>query len=142
MTAPDVLIVGAGPAGAALGGLLAQAGQRVLLVEQARHPRPKPCGECLNPGALAVVNRLGLPLEGTLPLKGWRVSTGRRTCDLDFPGGLTAAAVDRARFDQALAGWAVAQGVRLEEGVRVSELLRDSGGRVTGARAGRTPLKA
>ncbi|MGE3541171.1 MAG: geranylgeranyl reductase family protein [Candidatus Tectimicrobiota bacterium] len=44
----DVLVVGAGPAGALLAYLLATAGWRVVLVEKARLPRIKPCGGGLN----------------------------------------------------------------------------------------------
>lgn len=40
----DVVIVGAGPAGAAAAYFLGQAGQRVLLLERQRLPRYKPCG--------------------------------------------------------------------------------------------------
>ncbi|HLN62756.1 MAG TPA: FAD-dependent monooxygenase, partial [Symbiobacteriaceae bacterium] len=77
---PDLLIVGAGPAGAALGGLLAARGWAVEIVEAARFPRPKPCGECLNPGAVAALHRLGLweaaaPLE-PMGLSGWRMRVG------------------------------------------------------------------
>ena len=40
VTAVDVLICGAGPAGSALGASLARAGATVLIVEAAEHPRP------------------------------------------------------------------------------------------------------
>src|ERR671917_123538 len=71
----EVLIVGAGPAGAIAALMLARAGVRVLLVDRARFPRDKLCGDTLNPGALRVLERAGLrdrvesvsrPLEGML----------------------------------------------------------------------------
>jgi flavin-dependent dehydrogenase len=135
VTAPDVIIVGAGPAGSALGGLLARQGVRVALLDRARFPRPKPCGECLNPGAVAALHRLGLweaagPLD-PVPLRGWRF----QGCDLDFPAGQQALAVDRSRLDHALLGWAAAGGAEVAEGVRVTDLLL-SDGRVAGVRAG------
>ena len=40
----DVLVMGAGPAGSAVAILLAQAGWRVLIVEQHDFPRRKVCG--------------------------------------------------------------------------------------------------
>jgi len=40
---PDVLVVGAGPAGAAVSMLLARQGYRVLLVDRATFPRDKAC---------------------------------------------------------------------------------------------------
>lgn len=56
----DALIVGAGPAGSATAILLAQAGWRVVLVEQNCYPRRKVCGECIAPGGLALLDALGV----------------------------------------------------------------------------------
>jgi flavin-dependent dehydrogenase len=55
----DVIVVGAGPAGSATAGFLAERGWQVLLVDKARFPRDKICGEALSPGALPVLERLG-----------------------------------------------------------------------------------
>jgi geranylgeranyl reductase family protein len=44
LSAFDVAIVGAGPAGSTAAYRLASAGKRVLLVDKARFPRDKPCG--------------------------------------------------------------------------------------------------
>jgi flavin-dependent dehydrogenase len=134
---PDVLIVGAGPAGAVLAGLLAGRGVRVLLVDKARFPRPKPCGECLNPGAVAALRRLGLhgevaPLRPPA-LRGWRLTLGPWTHDLTYPRGLEGCVVDRPRLDHALLGWAAARGACVAEGARVSDLVAE-GGRVAGVR--------
>jgi flavin-dependent dehydrogenase len=46
---PDVLVVGAGPAGAAVSILLAPQSYRVLLVHRATFPRDKACAEYLRP---------------------------------------------------------------------------------------------
>ena len=51
----DVLICGAGPAGAIAALVLARAGARVRLLDRARFPREKLCGDTLNPGALAML---------------------------------------------------------------------------------------
>ena len=40
----DVIVAGAGPAGATAAARLAEAGVRVLLIERATLPRNKPCG--------------------------------------------------------------------------------------------------
>ncbi len=56
----DALVIGAGPAGASTAILLAQAGWRVILVEQHTYPRQKVCGECLAAGSLALLDDLGV----------------------------------------------------------------------------------
>ena len=40
----DVVVVGGGPSGAAVGTLLARSGRSVLIADKARFPRDKPCG--------------------------------------------------------------------------------------------------
>ena len=71
----DVLIVGAGPAGAVAATVLARAGARVRIVDRARFPRDKLCGDTVNPGTIALLRGLGmgdrveargLPIEGML----------------------------------------------------------------------------
>lgn len=59
-TAWDVLIVGAGPAGATAAMILARNGHRVLLLDQHRFPRDKACGDILIADTLRVLGRLGL----------------------------------------------------------------------------------
>ena len=57
---PDVVIIGAGPAGSVAAILLARRGWRVTLLEQHRFPRDKVCGECLSALGIEVLGRLGL----------------------------------------------------------------------------------
>jgi geranylgeranyl reductase family protein len=59
MRVHDVVVVGAGPAGSALGTFLAQAGLDVLLVDKARFPRDKVCGDLVSAKALAMLDQLG-----------------------------------------------------------------------------------
>jgi geranylgeranyl reductase family protein len=56
----DVLVVGAGPSGAAASTWLASRGHRVLLVEKKRFPRDKTCGDGLTPRAVRQLHDLGL----------------------------------------------------------------------------------
>src|SRR3954463_1690946 len=71
----DVLIVGGGPEGAAAGIVLARAGARVRIVDRAAFPRDKLCGDTINPGTIAELERLrvsaavherGLRVEGMI----------------------------------------------------------------------------
>ncbi len=54
-----MLVVGAGPAGAIAALTLARAGVRVAMVDRARFPRDKLCGDTINPGTLSILRRLG-----------------------------------------------------------------------------------
>ena len=56
----EVLIAGAGPAGAIAALLLARAGVRVRLLDRAIFPRDKLCGDTVNPGTLEILRRLGI----------------------------------------------------------------------------------
>ena len=132
----DVLIAGAGPAGslAAIG--LARAGVRVLLVDRARFPRDKLCGDTLNPGAMRLLDRFGLrgsveavsrPLEGMLLTGNGGVQV-RGT----YGGGLLARALTRRVLDQLLVDAAIAAGAQFQDNVRVHEpMVDESSGRPT-----------
>src|SRR5829696_6299184 len=57
---PDVVVIGAGPAGSVASILLERRGWRVTLVEQHRFPRDKVCGECLSALGINVLQRIEL----------------------------------------------------------------------------------
>jgi geranylgeranyl reductase family protein len=59
MTIHDVIIAGAGPAGSSLAIELASEGYSVLLMDAARFPRDKPCGDYVSPKGLARLEALG-----------------------------------------------------------------------------------
>jgi flavin-dependent dehydrogenase len=144
----DVLIVGAGLAGGALALRLARRGLRVRLLDAARFPRPKLCGEFLSPEGAAALGRLGPELERLLldsePIRVARLTTpgGRaleaRVIDAD---GRPGAGLSREVMDQAIVETAVAAGVAFGDDTRVSGPILDADGRVVGvsARRGRDP---
>lgn len=56
----DVIVAGAGPAGAATAAHLAAAGRDVLLVDQRQFPRDKVCGDFVGPSAIVELEQLGV----------------------------------------------------------------------------------
>ncbi len=106
----EALVIGGGPAGAAAAIELARAGADVLLVERRSFPRPKVCGGCLGPRAIACLHQLGLEpalIDGAIRLNKVRVHVAGAQAELPLPQGL---AVDRAEFDQRLLALVRVQG--------------------------------
>lgn len=114
----DVLIVGAGPAGAVAAIVLARAGARVRLIDRAAFPRDKLCGDTINPGTLGLLRRLGLAdrLEArALPIDGMIVTgEGGIAVEGRYPRDQRGLAISRRDFDAMLLEQAVAAGAAFE----------------------------
>ncbi|MGD0052431.1 MAG: NAD(P)/FAD-dependent oxidoreductase [Vulcanimicrobiaceae bacterium] len=128
----EVLVVGGGPAGSATALLLARAGVQVRVLERARFPRRKVCGEYLNAGAVAALERLGL-LDAVRsvgsPLRGVRlVVAAAQPVALPFPRPALSCA--RELLDALLLDAAAAAGAAVER-ARVEEIVTE-GGRCVG----------
>jgi flavin-dependent dehydrogenase len=123
----DVLVVGAGPAGAIAGFVLARAGARVRLVDRATFPRDKLCGDTLNPGTLARLRALGI--GDAVADRGLRVDgmvvTGEHGVAIEgrYPGGLSGRALLRRDLDWLLLEHALRAGCEFDAGVAVREAL-------------------
>lgn len=128
----DVVVVGAGPAGSVAATVLARGGARVLLLDRARFPRDKLCGDTINPGALAILRRLGLlvAIEPRARRVAGMVVTGERGVRVQclYGAGEGGLAIRRRDLDAALANGAVAAGARFEDGVLVRGPLVESDG--------------
>ncbi len=129
----DTAIVGAGPAGCAAAITLARGGQRVVVVDRARFPRPKACGDGLTAGALRLLEGLGLdptPISTWMPVEDVCIrSPSGRTVEFPLPrgGGQFAAVVPRAELDNALVEQAKAEGAMLVEGAACQGIVEDDG---------------
>ncbi|MFP3942067.1 MAG: NAD(P)/FAD-dependent oxidoreductase [Thermoanaerobaculia bacterium] len=135
---PDLLVVGAGPAGLALAIRARQLGLSVSVLDRApRPPVDKACGEGLMPDGLARLTELGvaLPEGAAAPFRGIRYLDGDTVADGTFPGGPPGAGrgsgaglgVRRTVLHQALADRAQVSGVELRWGVRATGLAAPSG---------------
>ena len=124
----DVVIAGAGPAGAIAATVLARAGARVLVLDRARFPRDKLCGDTLNPGALAILARLGLATaaDGGLALDGMIVTGPAGVRVVGRYGTHQGTSISRRRLDMALILAASDAGAEIEEDVLVQEASIDT----------------
>jgi geranylgeranyl reductase family protein len=137
----DVVVVGGGPAGSASAWRLATAGLDVVVLEKARYPREKVCGDGLTPRGVRALQVLGVDTTGPdwVRHRGLRVFGGGQVAEVDWPRlaswpdfGLIR---PRRDLDPLLAVHAVAAGARLFQDVTVTEPLLDDAGRVAGVRS-------
>ncbi len=112
-----MIVIGAGPAGAAAALRAARAGIAVTVFEKAPPGRDKVCGDGLTPRAIAALDELGVSLGDAHRIAGLRMVAGKRTRQLDWPAngqfGPYGAVWPRRRLDSALCDGAAAAGAEL-----------------------------
>lgn len=136
---PDVIVVGAGPAGAATAILLAEHGLHALVLERGDRSRPKICGEYLSPEGGRVLDRLGVlkvvDSAGAVALRGMRITAPDGTTLTGQYGAVGAfrpyrehaTGVSRAILDGALRERLRGLPVDLREGTRVTDVVVERG---------------
>jgi menaquinone-9 beta-reductase len=139
----DAVVVGAGPGGATSAAVMADAGLKVLLLDKARFPRDKICGDAISGKSVDVLHRLDVLDEviASEQIVTWGITfagpRGARaeipfTSDFEreVPPGFVCA---RTVFDEIIVRRAQRAGAELREETEVLGLLRD-GEKVTGVR--------
>ena len=147
-------MVGAGPSGVATALALSRAGNAVTVLDRARFPRDKACGEGLMPPGVGVLHRLGV-LEDVLATQAPKLRGvmyahrgGTPAAYAPFPappngGEQCGLGVRRTSFDTVLAdALRRAPGVTFAEGVRATGVLRNARGTITGVRTDAGPVAA
>nr|WP_232375408.1 menaquinone reductase [Mycolicibacterium baixiangningiae] len=134
-TRADVVVVGAGPAGSAAAAWAARAGRDVLVVDAARFPRDKACGDGLTPRAVAELERLGLGpwLDTRIRHRGLRMSGFGADVEVAWPGPSfpsTGSAVPRTELDDRIRSVAADDGAKMILGAKVVGVSHGSAGRV------------
>jgi len=129
----EVVVVGGGPAGSACAAFLARAGRDVLLLDAARFPRDKVCGESVSPGAWQVLAELGaadaVRALAPRPIRGMRLRSPDGT---SFAGRYPTTEVAgfgmrRLTLDATLLEVARRAGAEVREGVTVVAALAAGG---------------
>ena len=120
----DLLVVGGGPAGLATAIRACLAGLTVTVIDRARPPIDKACGEGLMPDAVKRLREIGIEPRG-FPFRGIRYVDGNLVAEGHFPGsgGL---GVRRTELHAVLVRRAEEVGVDLRWGVK-AEGLTDEG---------------
>src|SRR5437764_787559 len=128
----DALVVGSGPAGSIAATVLARGGARVALVDKAKFPRDKACGDLVGPRGVQLLSDLGITIPGALKVDDMIVvgPTSHRVRLPCYPGRTYPGhgfALRRVDFDAALRKAAVGAGAEAFIDRAADPLWRDGG---------------
>jgi geranylgeranyl reductase family protein len=114
----DVIVVGGGPMGSIASSLIAQNNFKVLLLEKHKHPRWKPCGECISIRGIELLQQFNLyePIKNLLwSITGVSINIPQEEIVTKKYDKAVAYTLDRSRFDHALFEYAQEQGAEAHE---------------------------
>ncbi len=139
----EVVIIGAGPAGCSAATMLGRAGRTVALVDKARFPRDKCCGDGLTTLALRELEALDFDPSTVGAWRSvdgcWLRSPSGREVEVPLVGaGIYAAVAPRLQLDSALVDMASGSGARLVASDGLSAVAQTSTGVTVTLASGRT----
>ncbi|MEO1065548.1 MAG: geranylgeranyl reductase family protein, partial [Actinomycetota bacterium] len=138
MNRRDVVVIGAGPAGAAAAIRAARGGASVTVFDKAPYGRDKVCGDGLTPRAVGALQELKIDLEDAHRIDGLRMIAGKQTRELAWPATTRfpghGAVWPRRRLDAALIDAASEAGAEVRWQTEALPILE--GDRVVGVEAG------
>lgn len=135
----EIIIVGAGPAGATAAILLARLGHDVLLLDRQPFPRDKACGDAVSAGTIALLQGLGMApvIEQAVAAKRWYAvnalrltSTRGYQLEANFPANKRGYIAPRIHFDATIQSHALVCGAEFRCAHVTGPLIEQ--GRVTG----------
>ncbi len=134
----DLLIIGAGPAGAGAAIRAARGGAKVIVFDKAPYGRDKVCGDGLTPRAIAALNELDINFDDAHHIVGLRMIANSTIRELDWPDDGRfpnhGAVWPRRRLDAALIDAAAEAGAEIIWETEALPILE--GERVVGVEAG------
>lgn len=123
----DVVVIGAGPAGASAARVAAEAGRRVLVLEKASLPRYKTCGGgIIGPSAAALPPGFRPPVKEQVTAVSFTLRGRWRRTRRTRSGTPMFALVNRPEFDAALVDAARSAGAAIREGATVQRVDQDT----------------
>jgi len=129
----DVIVIGAGPAGATAAAILADRDINALLIEKEKLPRPKICGGAVSKRALSLLETANLRLP---ELKTFKKCQSMQLGTFDFDSVEHLATIkfeneaayltDRAEFDYAIVQNAITKGAELKQNLMVTNIKKEN----------------
>lgn len=124
----EIVIVGGGPAGISTALFLAHAAprlaDRILVLERGTYPREKICAGAIGARADRLLASIGVrAFVPSVPIHGLSVDASGRRLSARTEGPPIGRVVRRFEFDHALARQALARGIRVRDGVKVTGLV-------------------
>jgi len=133
MTNYDVIVIGAGPAGATAAAILAESDINALLIEKEKLPRPKICGGAVSKRALSLLAAADIILP---ELKTFKKCQSMQLGTFDFDSVEHLATIkfdneaayltDRAEFDYALVQNAITKSAELKQNLMVTNIKKEN----------------